>query len=98
MRHRIGRPRWTNCWLAFGQLLFTGRVVGFIFVWRWWVPHVAGITRRGNVLHFTWRMGSGRGLYPFWYHGGLELVAGPWWKQCERFNKNFVLGKAIRAA
>ncbi len=73
-RKRIGRQRKLNCWLLISYLLLTRRLKGFILIWDRIIPHLMGITKEGNYIHFKRTRGTPK-LFSLWFEGRVEVIA-----------------------
>lgn len=74
-RHRVGRVTRLNCWACVALLLLRGRLRAVLVARGELVPHLAGVTRRGNLIHFCRVRGEPKRvslLFP-----GEVRVAGP---------------------
>lgn len=52
MKRRFGRERLSNCWVFTAILILRGKLRGIILFWDAWMPHAAGVTKHGNIVHF----------------------------------------------
>lgn len=74
MKHRPGRDRRLNCHLLVIALLLRGRLRGVVAVWDAPVPHLMGVTGRGNLVHFRRTRGTPR-TCSLWFTGRVEVVS-----------------------
>lgn len=72
MKRRFGRERVSNCWLFTATLILRGRLRGIVLYWDDIIPHVAGITKAGNVVHLRRTKGKAR-TCSIWLTGIAEV-------------------------
>lgn len=72
MKHRFGREIVSNCWLFTAILILRGRLRGIALYWDDIIPHVAGITKYGNVVHLRRTKGKPR-TCSIWLTGIAEI-------------------------
>jgi hypothetical protein len=73
MKKRLGRERVNNCWLFVATLVLWGKLRGIVLFWDDIIPHAAGITKHGNVVHFRRTKGKPR-TCSIWLTGVAEVV------------------------
>lgn len=69
----MGRIRTLNCWFSVLFFLLTGRLAGVGWRHRRGCPHLLGLTRRGNLVHFR-ALRRGLPWWCVWFEGRLEVV------------------------
>lgn len=74
MRKKFGKSYYFNCFLAVSILLLKNRLGGVLIVYKLWDwPHLLGITKAGNVIHFK-TTGEHDFCLPWVFEGNTELV------------------------
>jgi len=72
MKKRFGPEKINNCWLFVAALALRGKLRGVVVFWDDIIPHAAGITKHGNVVHFRRTKGKPR-TCSIWLTGVAEV-------------------------
>lgn len=84
MIHYVGEQRTLNCWLVVLYLFAMRRVRRLKLDWsNGGFPHLLGVTKWGNVLHFKRTNGTPR-WWGLWFQGRVQvfsqrIMVRRWW-------------------
>ena len=82
MKRRFGREMVNNCWLFVVTLILRGKLRGIVLFWDSALPHAAGITKHGNMIHFRRTRGKPK-TCSIWLTGVAEVAPVAYIKQSE---------------